>query len=456
MRSGRSTRRSDATTVTGCLADARAGKLAPVYLFDGDPFMSLRAARELAHALVAEAQRSLNLVELDAAASPAEVAAEAATGGLFGGTKVVLVQEPAFLQSKEDLDESFERARTMWTEGRQREAARRLLAIAAKAGWDAKDIDPARESAPSPRDWKKELGIEIDPAAASFLAEAARYAVERDMKAAKDDSGALDALLAKGLPPGHVLVVAAGKVDGKLPLVKRLASVGRRVATGVEREGQWGEERAVLGPIIASLLEGTGKTADRGAELRLAELVGGDARTLAAEVAKLVAYVGDRKVIGAADVGAMVARVAPDSFFALGNAVEARDLAAALGVLRRSLADGSSPHMLLGSLAATVRRLVVERERARVAAGGRRIASFDDWSARVLPAIPEEELGTKKPFGFWMKYQASMRFTREELLSGLAELAEVDHAMKTGGDAEVLLERALVGLLGQERERSTA
>ncbi len=452
----RPTRRSGTPTLESCLAEARAGTPAPVYLLDGDPFLSLRAARELAHALLPEAQRSLNLVEMDAAASPAEVAAEAATGGLFGGTKVVLVQEPAFLQSKEDVKESFDNARRMWDEGRQREAARRLLAIAAKAGWAAREFDPSADGAPSAAEWKKELGIPIDAAAERFLAEAARYALDRDMKAARDDSGALDALLAKGLPPGHVLVVAAGKVDGRLPLVKRLAATGRRATVAVQTEGQWDQQRVVLGPLLETLLAGTGKSVERGAERRLAELVGSDARTLAAEVAKLVAFVGDRKVIRAADVDETVARVAADPFFALGNAVEARDLGAALGVLERSLGAGASPHMLLGSLAATLRRLIVERERARLACGGRRISSFDEWSSLVLPRIPEDELGSRKPYGFWMKYQASTRFSREELLSALAALAEADHAMKTGGDGPILLERALVQLLGNERERSTA
>jgi DNA polymerase-3 subunit delta len=174
-------------------------------------------------------------------------------------------------------------------------------------------------------------------------------------------------------------------------------------------------------------------------------------------VAKLVAYVGDRKVIGAADVEAVVARVASDSFFALGNAVEARNLPGALSVLDRSLADGASPFMVLGSLAATVRRLVMERERARKAVGDRRLESVREWEAAVLPSIPDEELAGKKPFGFWMKYQAAMRFSRDELLDGLAALADADLAMKSGQDGRIRIERVLVGLLAKEtdaRERS--
>ena len=450
-------RKSDAPTVEWCLAEIRAGRPAPVHLLDGDPFLTLRAARQLAEALVPEARRSLNVVELDAAASPAEVAAELSTSGLFGGAKVVLVVEPAFLQAKEDAAEAFERARQMWSDGRQREAARRLLTLAAKAGWSAADLDPGRDGAASPAAWKRELGIEVDEAARSFLADAGRFALERDMKAAKDDASALDALLGRGLPPGQALLVAAGKVDGRLPLVKKLAAAGRRITLAVEKEGQWDAQRPVLGPVIASLLAGAGKSLDRAAESRLAELVGDDARVLAAEVAKVAAYVGEREVIGIADVEELVVRVAADPFFALGNAVEARDLENALGVLGRSLSDGASPHMLLGSLAATVRRLLVERERGRAAGGERRFGSFQEWCAVVLPLIPEDELKDRKPYGFWMKYQAAMRFSREELLEALAGLAEADRAMKSGGDGGLLLERALWRFLARERlERRTA
>ena len=448
-------------TLASCLAEARAGGPQPVYLFDGDAFLALQAARELAAAVVPEASRALNLVELDAAASPAEVAAEVLTGGLFGGGKVVLVQEPAFLTAKEDAVGAFRAAADAWTQGRQRDAARRLLALAGKAGLGAKALLPGEDgkvSEATKEALTRELDLELDAAAAAFVDAAARYAQERDLKVSRgDDAGALDAALARGFPPGHVLVIAAGKVDGRLPVVKKLGAAGRRVTVQLEREGPWDAQRLVLGPVLEHLLAGTGKRVDRAGESRLAELVGEDARVLAQEVRKLAAYVGERKVIGAADVDAAVTRVAADPFFALGNAVEERDLPAALGVLDRSIADGASPFMLLGSLAGTVRRLVVERERGRAAAGERRLRSYDDWQRSVLPTISEEELAGKKPYGLWMKYQAAMRFSRSELLDALAGLAEADLAMKSGQDGRIRLERVLIGLLaGETRERSGA
>jgi len=450
-------KKEPAIDLEGALAAIRDGKPSSVYLLDGDPFLTQRAGRSLGEALVPEAQRSLNLVELDAAASPAEVAAELSTGGLFGGGKVVVVTEPAFLQSKEDLAGAFARASDMWREGRHREAARRLVALAARFGWSTSDL--CGESPPPVEEWERKLQPDdgLRPEDGAFLRDAGRYAGERNLQAAKDDVAALDALLERGLPPGYVLVVAAGKVDGRLPVVKRLAAAGCRITLSVKSEGSWDAQRPVLGPLLAEMLAGTGKSVDPGAEDRLAALVGTDARALAAEVAKLASFIGDRKEIRAADVDAVVVRTASDPFFALGNAVEARDLPGALGVLRRSFADGASPHMLVGSLAGTLRRMLVEQERARIASGGKRIGSFGDWSATVLPTIDPEELGERKPYGLWMKYQAAARFSRGELLLGLGSLAEADHSMKTGSDGAVLVERCLVGLLrAPEPERRSA
>ena len=175
--------------------------------------------------------------------------------------------------------------------------------------------------------------------------------------------------------------------------------------------------------------------------------MGDDARLLASEVEKLAAYAGERKVITAEDVDEVVTRSAADPFFALGNAVEARDLAGALGVLDRTLADGGSPFMVLGGLASTLRRLVVERERARRVVGERRLGSAQEWERWVLPHVTPEELEGKKPFGFWKKLEAAQRFERAALLEALAGLAAADRSMKAGADGRPLLERVLWRLL---------
>jgi DNA polymerase-3 subunit delta len=80
--------------------------------------------------------------------------------------------------------------------------------------------------------------------------------------------------------------------------------------------------------------------------------------------------------------------------------------------------------------------------------GEKVLRSPRDWEAQVFPTIPADEVGKKKPFGFWMKYQASTRFARPELLEGLVALHEADVALKSGQDGRLRLERVLLGLLG--------
>ncbi|HUK66571.1 MAG TPA: DNA polymerase III subunit delta [Anaeromyxobacteraceae bacterium] len=435
--------------LASCLSEVRAGSARSAYLFEGDAFLAGRAARELAALLVPEAQRDLNLVELDPAASPNEVAAELLTRGLLGGAgsrKVVILSEPAFLTGKEGGAEAFERAREMWAQGRKREAARRLLALVGKVGVRAEDLVAGATVKVPTKAWA-DLGVELTAEGEQFVSAAAAYATEREMKAHRDDTSALDAALARGLPEGHVLIVAAGKVDGRLPLVKRIAAAGRRVSLAIASEGRWGEERPLLGPWVESILEGTGKSVDAGALSALAERVGGDARSLSSEVLKLASYVGERKKITASDVEAVVTRVAEDPFYALSNAVEARDLALALAILDRNLEDGSSPILILQTLAGTLRRLIVELERGRRAVGDRRLASYDAWQDLVLPHIAKEELGERKPFGLWKKYEAAQRYGRERLLRGLGELGLADVEMKSGAEERPLIEAALWRLM---------
>ncbi|HET7753733.1 MAG TPA: DNA polymerase III subunit delta, partial [Anaeromyxobacteraceae bacterium] len=129
--------------------------------------------------------------------------------------------------------------------------------------------------------------------------------------------------------------------------------------------------------------------------------------------------------------------------------------------LDRSVADGATPYMIVGSLAATVRRLLVELERARAAVGDRPLRSPREWEAEVYPTIPPEERldrsgKPRHPFGFWKKYEAARRFTRAELLDALVRLHDADVGMKSGGDGRLLLERALWSTLGRTHTRSEA
>src|SRR5690606_1857774 len=180
-------RRGGGMSVRELVEEIRRGKARSVYLFHGEEFLARKAAEEVVDALVDPAQRDLNLSVSDGA-SLAELVRDLATVPMFAGTKVVWVQDPAFLAPKRAAKaDSLARLRELWDQGKKREAARRLLALAQKAG-----VDAATATA---EDWSAEAGIEAGPDDLRFCQEAAAWAREEGTAAEGGDEGALERLL---------------------------------------------------------------------------------------------------------------------------------------------------------------------------------------------------------------------------------------------------------------------
>ena len=385
----------------------RAGTPAPVYLLDGDAFLTLRAARE--HRRRA-GPGGAALPQPGGAGRapprPAEVAAELATGGLFGGAQGGARGRSRPSSSRRRTSPAPSRkASDMWREGRQREAARRLLALAAQAGWSTADLAAATSPPTVRRSGRRSSRATIGCGrrTAAFVAEAGRYAGEKNLKAAQGRHlRPRGAPRERGCPPGHVLVVAAGKVDGRLPLVKRLAAAGLPDRGGRPERGDLGRAAAGARPAARrDCSPGTGKTVDRGRRGAAggaggrrrprARRRGGEARGLRRRPQ------GDRR--RRRGRGGDPHRRRP-VLRARQRRRGPRPRRRRWRCCDRSLADGASPHMLVGSLAGTVRRLLVERERARMAAGGRRVGSFAEWRRQVLPAIdPRTSWRSASPTG---------------------------------------------------------
>src|SRR5476649_457850 len=93
------------------LQEAAAGKGKPVYLVEGDEFLARSAARELAEALVPEKDRALNLVILDAAAGPREIASHLNTIAMFAAPKAVVVEGAEAFADEIDGDKELARDR---------------------------------------------------------------------------------------------------------------------------------------------------------------------------------------------------------------------------------------------------------------------------------------------------------------------------------------------------------
>ena len=403
---------------------------APVILFHGEEFLARKAAEELVERLVPQASRDFNLSILEAAASPADVARELATIPMFRGTKVVWLRDPEFLSPRKAAKgDQLARLRELWEQGREKEAARRLLALAQKAG-----VDPAVAGAAA---WKAEAGLDPDAADLAFCRDAASFAAANGIAPPATDASELERLLAQGIPDGHHLVVSATALDGRLSLFKKLKEAGEEISFKPQ-----GKEKRDVGSLARDALAAHGKQLSPGAAARLEALVGGhQVRLLHAELEKVALYVGDRRVVEAEDVDAVV-EASRDVEFLLTNSVEKRDLHGALEGLAQLLEDGGGLPQAVASIAGCVRQLLAAQEATRATGG--RLPGFGAAAAAWVTEFNAAGLKMGNPNAAKFKAEAAARFSRGELVRALVDAAAVDVAVKSGGgrlDVERLLWR---------------
>lgn len=424
------------------LAEVKAGKVAPLYLLWGEEFLVRKGADELVKALVPDASMGLNYAVLDAG-SPREVAQELATLPLFPGRKVVLVRDPEFLAPKKGRGDALGKAREAWKAGKRKEGARRLLALAARAGWGADQLDPTAPGAPSVEEWKSELDVDLAEVDLAFLKEAAAFCGEERITAPEGDASALLELFQKGVPKGHALVLAATDVDAKSPLLKLAKDSGHLI----ERKVAARHKDLDLSEIAVEFLAPFKKKLGRGALEQLKERVGGNIRLLQSELEKLAVYAGDSPTIEVSDVALLVHHAREEEYFELSESLQKRDLKGALSYAEDAMGQGTHALQLLGAVASIVRGLLENHERMNQYAKGSPPRSFDDFKSRIFPKIEQEAKAGKgrapHPYAAFLSMQAAARYERRELLRGLVACAEADLELKSSASGKLVIERLL-------------
>jgi DNA polymerase III delta subunit len=269
--------------------------------------------------------------------------------------------------------------------------------------------------------------------------------LRQPLKAAGRSTAAADRLLAlvRELPDGSALALVEERPSRDITkppaLLKRLAEAVKERGGRIEEHGapRRGELRAWIGAHAARI----GVKIEMRAAHVLAERIGGQiwetdiergemTRIADSELRKLATYAGDRP-IGVDDVEALTADRRPASVFAITNALDRREPAAAAEALRRALADGQPGLRILASLAGRVSDLIVARDlvasKTPPAEIARRVAR---GNARIAERIVD----------------AARRYRGEELDAMLTGLFEADLAIKTNVMEE---EPALAAWLGE-------
>jgi DNA polymerase III delta subunit len=258
-----------------------------------------------------------------------------------------------------------------------------------------------------------------------------RLAVLRQpLRAAGRSTAAGDKLIALAidLPEGAALALVDTRStrDATKPpaLLARLASAV--VTRGGVVEERLAPRRGELQAWIRSRARDQGLDLEPRAAAMLAERIGGmvaetdvergeQTRIAAGELDKLATYAAGRQIT-AADVVALVADTRPASLFAITNAVDRRDAAAAATALRRALAEEQPALRILGALQGRISDLIVARDLAASGAPAAEITRrVGRGNARMAERIAE----------------ASRRYSGLELERMLIGLFDADLAIKT-------------------------
>ena len=263
--------------------------------------------------------------------------------------------------------------------------------------------------------------------------------------AAGRSNAATDKLLSliAELPDGAALALAElrpSRDAGRPP------ALVQRVAEAVTARGGRVEERATprrnqLQGWIRAHAEGIGVAIESRAAALLAERVGGavwesdiergqQTRVADGELRKLGTYAGARP-ISAADVEALVTDTRPASLFAITNAIDRHEPAAAAAAIERAIGEGQPVLRILAALEGRIADLIVARDLGGSGATPQELTKrVGRGNARMAERIAE----------------SARRYSSAELESMLRGLFEADLSIKANEMAE---EPALVAWLGE-------
>ncbi len=157
--------------------------------------------------------------------------------------------------------------------------------------------------------------------------------------------------------PSNVLILVARNV-GRIPtLAKAAAAAGEKidVAIPAEHDGRAWER------LVAEEFARLERQAEPTAIDAIIEHAGHDATVIASQVASVCHATEAGRVILSADVEAVVAGQGRVSAFAIAEAIERRDPAAALMALRGAMGSGEAPLRIVGALTFRMRQLLQAR-----------------------------------------------------------------------------------------------
>ena len=211
------------------LAQVEQGSIASLYLLYGEDYLVKSALAQLTEILVPESQRSTNLEIVDGnQADFRQILDNVNTFALFGGRKVVVVQDCRVFYSRANLPTLYLKSKEAHEAGDLEDAARLLLEVLAYAGWSLTDVaDGAWREIPTDL-WQQTTGVERDQAEVAWLEAVVDHAGSTGMEVPRlrDDGSLLETALQEGFPEEQCLLLTTDTVDKRRSLYRLMEKKG--------------------------------------------------------------------------------------------------------------------------------------------------------------------------------------------------------------------------------------
>ncbi len=329
-------------------------------LFYGEEFLVKQQVAQLIKVTLPDSSRDTNLIILDGANLDISLlSTHAFTSSLFGGPRMLLVEQTAAFQAGSDNSKSLNKAIQAWNSGDTKAAFRAFgqhLALA--------QIPVAERSPEELVSEIRSIGTTTSPQNDEALFRLAEAFIESGPSSPSSSAEkALEQMLERELPDDLTLVFTADSADSRKRLFKIVAKRGQVTECSVQHEKYGGGmDRSFFDRQVQEALSQAGKTIGRSSLEKMYARCGVGMRTLNSELQKLIAYLGDRERVTDRDVEDVFSDFHQPSFFEFINGLHSGSLAKCLPALHESLKTAQHPLQILGALASEFRKMISARE----------------------------------------------------------------------------------------------
>lgn len=424
---------------TDFIKDLKAKGPESVYLFFGDEYLVKEQVQRLVSEVLEPELRSTNFIPFDGTnLDIAALSSQLFTPSLFGGSRVVLVDQTPIFMGKVDRRKLIDKALGSWKGNETKAAFRAFGQLLNVSGLEGEDISTGSQ-------WATELlGAAARADELESLTKLGQAFLAEGVKAQlSTDETALQELVCESFPEGTVLVITAPGVDRRKKLFKEVEQHARVIECSVRQE-RYGTrmERSFFDERVQEQLSRAGKSIAPGALEKMYNRTGHEMRRLHSELEKLIVYMGERKRATESDVEELFTDYHQAAFYDLANQLRTADLTKILPAVHENLKLADHPLQTLGIVAGEFRKLIVARELLFTVFHaswnpGMPYKAFQPLAKAARTDHPELAVKAKlnllsmSDYPLYLALKDAQRFPMEKLISIMDAILEADILLKS-------------------------